>query len=351
MLRTIGRIVMLLLVVAFPLAGQQTPQFQSDFGREHCTFTSVGQSPYFPIVPGLVLQLEGDELDDGETVHIALQISLLQDTEVVDGVTTRVYEEREWEDSELIEVSRNFMAVCRETGDVWYFGEDVDIYENGVITSHEGAWRAGVNGAKPGIIMPGSPVIGARYYQEIAPAIAEDRAEIVGHRDGYVVPAGTFNGVLETSETSALSSGSDSKFYAKGIGIIQDAAAKLTQVTQPVCVPGEKTLCLNDGRFEVEVEWTSDGVQLSEASVNQVSNESGEVWFFAPDNVELIVKVLDACGAAGFNNYWVFASGLTDRGVTFSVKDTKNGTEKEYSSTLHTPFPTILDTAAFQTCP
>jgi hypothetical protein len=341
-----------LLAVSLPVAAQEEPQFQTDFGREDCTFTSVGQTPYFPLIPGVVLTLEGEEEDDGETVEIRVVISVLGDTEVVDGVTTRVYEEREFEDDELVEVSRNFMAVCRETGDVWYFGEDVDDYEDGVIVGHGGAWRAGVNGAKPGIIMPGSPVLGARFHQELAPGVAEDRAEITGVGEELTVPAGTYENVLATLDSSALDEGSgDEKFYARGIGIIKDADAELVEIELPDCVPGDATLCLNDGRFEVEVEWTSDGATMNEASVTPVANDSGEVWFFRPGNVEMVVKVLDACGVEGFNNYWVFASGLTDRGVVLTVKDTKSGTEKEYSSDLHARFPTILDTAAFQTCP
>ena len=58
-------------------------------------------------------------------------------------VYARVVEEREWKDGELVEVSRNFYARCVQTSDIFYFGEDVDIYEDGVIVSHDGAWLAG----------------------------------------------------------------------------------------------------------------------------------------------------------------------------------------------------------------
>jgi len=344
--------IVLLLAVSSTLQAQEEPVFQRNFGRDNCTFTSVGQSPYFPLLPGLVLTLEGDELDDeAELVHIRLQIDILDDTEIVDGVETRVYEEQEWEDGDLIEVSRNWMAVCRETGDVWYFGEDVDIYEDGEIVSHDGAWRAGVDGAEPGIIMPGSPVTGARYYQEFAADVAEDRGEIVGFENELTVPFGTYEDVLKTHDTSPLDPGAvDEKYYAPGLGIIRDGPVELVSVQMPACVSGEHTLCLNDGRFEIEVDFTVDGAEESEGFVHQVSNESGEVWFFGPDNVELLIKVIDACALEGFNNYWVFASGLTNVGVTIGVKDTVTNAEQEYTSDPGEPFPTILDTAAFQTC-
>lgn len=88
-----------------------------------------------------------------------------------------------------------------------------------------------------------------------------------------------------------------------------------------------------------------------DASVTQASDGSGEIWFFSPDNVELVVKVLDACGLEGFDNYWVFTPGLTNLGVTVTVTDTKSGTEKVYENKASDPFEPVLDTAAFQTCP
>ena len=93
-------------------------------------------------------------------------------------VETRVVEEREWRGDALIEVSRNFFAFCPETSDAYYFGEEVDDYKNGEISGHGGAWLAGLDEARPGMIMPGDPQVGMKYYQEIAPNVALDRAEI-----------------------------------------------------------------------------------------------------------------------------------------------------------------------------
>ena len=79
----------------------------------------TGSNPYFILEPGYQSILEGR----GEK----LAISVLDDTVEIDGVTTRVVEEREWKSGNLIEVSRNFFAIDPETADVFYFGEDVDI--------------------------------------------------------------------------------------------------------------------------------------------------------------------------------------------------------------------------------
>ncbi|MGH7339082.1 MAG: hypothetical protein ACREKH_01195, partial [Candidatus Rokuibacteriota bacterium] len=298
------------------------PDYTSEFGRDRCTFTTTGSNPYFPLWPGYALLIEGEEEDEGELVEISSLNTVLPETEMVDGVKTRVYEERESEDGELVEVSRNFMAYCRETGDVWYFGEDVDIYEDGEIVSHDGAWRAGVGGAEPGIIMPGNPFVGARYFEEFAPGVAEDQGEIVGRDETVTVPVGTFVGVLHTIGTSNLNPSSmDEKFYAPGVGNIVDEVLELVEITPPPCQPDATTHCLSDGRFRVTVEWeTGQGTE----GVGQAilpSADSGEFWFFNQDNTELIVKVLDACTVPDHQAFWVFAAGLTNVGVTITVED------------------------------
>ena len=193
-----------------------------DLGRERCTFTTTGGNPYFPLWPGYALLLEGEEEDEGELIEISSLNTVLADTEMVDGVRTRVYEERESEDGELVEVSRNFMAYCRETGDVWYFGEDVDIYEDGEIVSHEGAWRAGANNALPGIFMPADPQVGQIFAQELAPGVAEDEAELVAAGETVDVALGTFTDTIRFLERSPLDGGTSVKIYAREVGLLVD---------------------------------------------------------------------------------------------------------------------------------
>src|SRR5207244_13152598 len=108
----------------------------------------------------------------------------------VAGVETRVVEEAETDKGNPVEVSRNYFAISKRTNSVFYFGEDVDTYKNGAITGHEGAWLAGTNGARFGLAMPGEPRPKAKYYQEIAPKVAMDRAEIVGVGATVPTPAG-----------------------------------------------------------------------------------------------------------------------------------------------------------------
>jgi len=215
------------MALAMPaIASAHQPPFTDSFMLEECGgFSSSGSNPYFVLEPEFQLILEGKE----KQVNVHLTITVLRQTRMIDGVQTRVVEERETHDGELVEVSRNYFAICNRTNSVFYFGEDVDIYENGVIVSHAGAWHAGENGARPGIIMPGTILLGGRYYQEVAPGVAMDRAEIISMSQVIQTPAGRFENCLETAETTPLEPNAlEFKFYAPGIGLIKDGTLELT---------------------------------------------------------------------------------------------------------------------------
>ncbi len=159
-----------------------------------------------------------------------LVVTVLSDTRNIDGVTTRVVEERETKDGRPVEVSRNYFAMSTRTNAVFYFGEDVDAYKDGKVVNHDGSWIAGESGARFGLMMPGLPLVKARYYQEIAPRIAMDRAEIVSMTETLQTPAGTFTSVLKTIESSQLEAGAgEAKYYAAGIGLLQDGSLKLVK--------------------------------------------------------------------------------------------------------------------------
>jgi hypothetical protein len=199
----------------------QTPQWTDSFPLESCNFSDTGRNDYFILQPGYRLVLKGNEDNDSVT----LVITVLDETQEIDGVLSRVVEERESANGELIEVSRNFFAFCRTYGSIFYFGEDVDIYEDGQVVSHGGAWRAGENGFRPGLMMPGLILAGATYYQEIAPKVAMDRARIVNTDTTIQTPWRVFEHCLVIEETSDLEPGSkEYKYYAPGVGLIRDGA-------------------------------------------------------------------------------------------------------------------------------
>ena len=212
------------------LTNQTSEVWMTSFNLENCDFASTGRNSYFILEPGYQAILEG--VEEGEKLQLVM--SVLNETKIINGVETRVVEEKETEGGNLVEVSRNYFAICGPTNNAIYFGEDVDMYEDGKSISHEGAWLSGENGSKAGVIMPGKVEVGLKYYQEIAPGIAEDRAEIVSVNDTLETPAGKFNQVLKTEETNPLKPGEkEFKFYAPGIGLIQDEAIKLVKHTLP----------------------------------------------------------------------------------------------------------------------
>jgi hypothetical protein len=148
---------------------------------------------------------------------------------MVDGVTTGVLEEREEKDGQLIEVSRNYFATDPNTGAVYYFGEDVDNYKDGKLVNHDSAWLAGEKGARFGLMMPGKPKKGDKYYQEIAPKVAMDRVEVVSVDETVKTPAGTFEHCVHLRETTPLEAGTSHEYYAPGVGMIKDDEFELAE--------------------------------------------------------------------------------------------------------------------------
>jgi hypothetical protein len=185
---------------------------------------SSGKSTYFILDPGYQLVFAGE--DDGKKTELVVTVT--NDTKKIGNVETRVVEERETADGKLVEVSRNYFAMDKTTKDVYYFGEDVDMYKDGKVLNHEGSWVAGTNGAKYGLAVPGEPKVGDRYIMEVAPGVAMDRAEIKSITEGVKVPAGKFQKCLKVKETSALNAKeSGQKYYAPGVGLLRDGDLKL----------------------------------------------------------------------------------------------------------------------------
>lgn len=189
-------------------------------------FSTTSTNPWFPIQVGYIWNYEGEE--DGELVE--LRITVLDQTEAVGGVTTRVVEEREWVDGNLIEVSLNYFAQASD-GSVCYFGEAVDIFdpETGELVSHEGAWRADEGENAPGIIMPADPVPGLKFVMEVAPGIAEDEGVVVGSGPAKVGDV-TYPETIRIREFNPLDGGKGFKVYARNVGLVIDGPVELISV-------------------------------------------------------------------------------------------------------------------------
>jgi len=206
-------------------APQTRREWRDRFEVNKADLLPAGTNPYITIQPGRVLELKhGND---------TLTVTILPETQEVDGIVAGVLEERETKNGQLVEVSRNFMATDRNTGDVYYFGEDVDNYKDGKVVNHESAWRAGTGGARFGLMIPAKPTVGQAFYQEIAPKVAMDRVEVLSTSETVKTPAGTFQNCVHLRETTPLERDVSHKYYAPGIGIIKDDEFELAERPGP----------------------------------------------------------------------------------------------------------------------
>ena len=186
-------------------------------------FSPTVTNRFFPLTPGKTLVYTGTK--DGEK---ALDlVAATSRTRVIDGVTTRVVQDRLYLDNVLAERTSDYYAQDR-CGNVWYFGEDTaELDRHGKVVSTEGTWHAGVDGAQPGVIMQAHPQLGRRFRQEWYEGHAEDVFRVVSRNSRITVPYGSFRHALRTEETNALEPDVlDNKYYVEGIGEVAELSVK-----------------------------------------------------------------------------------------------------------------------------
>ena len=230
----------------FDLCGNNH-EFTVDFLIDGCQFKANGATPYFILTPGFQRILATP--DGAEEPEMSIETVLCKTKTInLDGrlIKTRVYEERALEceegECETVEISLNWFAICKQTGDVYYFGEESKDCEYGFDENDEccneedvcgqettgGSWEAGVNGAMPGIMMPGTFLLGAKYFQEIALSDdAADRGENVAMGLTAPNPDGgdDFEGCVMVHDTNPVEGecgDDDAKTYCPGVGLVQD---------------------------------------------------------------------------------------------------------------------------------
>lgn len=183
-------------------------------------FSHVVNNPYFPLVPGTTTIFEERNGDD----VLDRRVTVTHDTKVVMRVKCVVVRDLITIKGEVQEDTYDWFAQDKQ-GTVWYFGEDTREFKGRGRVSTEGSWEAGVNG-QPGIIMPAHPAAGAPYREEYSPNVAEDMGQVVAVNESVTVPFGSFTGCVRTKEWSMLESGTEKKWYAKGIGEIRIESAR-----------------------------------------------------------------------------------------------------------------------------
>lgn len=139
------------------------------------------------------------------------------------------------------------------------------------------------------------------------------------------------------------------RLEVQGLGTsVSKTLPVLVEASEPkgTCEADPETLCLRDSRYEVKATWLSSDDQEGAARVAYVgTNDSGLLWFFQPENYEMLVKVLDGCAING--RVWVYGSSATDRGYRLTVKDTVTGRTQEYRNEPGQRAPAIVDADAF----
>lgn len=199
-------------------------------------FIPLVDNPYFPLIPGTKWVYEV-ERKDGTTEQDVLEV--LQEKHEVMGIQATIVHDLVSVDGQIVEDTMDWYAQDKD-GNVWYLGETVDNYENGVLVNHDGSWEWAKDGALPGIIMWADPSahVNEAYRQEYYVGEAEDLGQVLSVNESMTVPFGSFENVVKTYDFSSLDPDlQEQKYYAEGIGPI-------------------KTVDLKTGEEEVLVEFT-----------------------------------------------------------------------------------------------
>jgi len=186
-------------------------------------FTTNIDNPFFPLQPGTTFIYKGSKEGSKQRDEFAVT----DRTVVIDGVTCRVVHDKVFMQGVLQEDTFDYFAQDVD-GNVWYFGEDTEELDSkGRVVSTEGTWRAGVDGAQPGVIMEAHPKVNDHYFQEVAAPIAQDEAIVLNLHEIVAVPFGKFTNCLQTKEFTQLEPGNiEHKFYARGVGFILGVVVK-----------------------------------------------------------------------------------------------------------------------------
>jgi hypothetical protein len=179
---------------------------------------------YFPLTPGTTLRYRG-VAENGKTPQTDVA-AVIHQTKQILGVTCTVVRDTVTSRGKNVERTYDWYAQDKQ-GNVWYFGEDSRNFKHGRFVKGDDSWEAGVDGAKPGIIMEGTPRRGDTYRQEYYRGHAEDEARVLGGGGKVKVPYRTFKKTLTTVERSRLDPGArERKFYAAGLGEIKSKVVR-----------------------------------------------------------------------------------------------------------------------------
>ena len=191
------------------------PQGSEPIELDPADFVAEIDNSYWPLLPGSTWVYRET---DSEGAVQRVEVTVTDRAKTILGIDATVVHDVVTEDGELIEDTFDWYAQDT-SGNVWYLGEDTKEFENGKLTTTEGSWEAGVDGAQAGVIVPGDPQVGMTYRQEYYAGEAEDVGEILSLDERAEVPFGSFDNLLMTKDTTPLEPDIlEHKFYAEGVG-------------------------------------------------------------------------------------------------------------------------------------
>ncbi len=211
----IGLVVVLLIIVgAAFLQKKEAESYDPQINPSD--FTTNITNKYFTLPVGRKMVFEAKTEDD---INEKIEIEILKETKTIEGVATIVYLDTVYLNGQLHEVTRDYLAQHKTTGDVWYFGEEVDNYENGKLKDHAGTFIHGKDNAKAGIWMKADQKVGDSYKQEYYKGEAEDMRDTVAVGLTIATKLATYNDCVKVYDWTPLDPKSrEHKYYCPEVG-------------------------------------------------------------------------------------------------------------------------------------
>jgi hypothetical protein len=196
--------------------GADLPQGSESVDLDPADFTTAIDNPYWPMTPGSRWVYRETDSEGAEQRVVVTVTNRTK--QIANGIEAVVVHDAVTEGGEPVEITDDWYAQDSD-GNVWYLGEDTAEYENGKVTSREGSFEAGVDGAQAGVAVPADPEPGMTYRQEYYEGEAEDLGEVVKIDAQAEVPFGHFEDALMTQDTNPLEPKVlEFKFYARDVG-------------------------------------------------------------------------------------------------------------------------------------
>lgn len=208
-IETFAVLTMVFGFASISFAAAELPTFDANNFNNPTNITNS----WFALPVGREFEYGGETEEGVETI----EIEITGETKKVLGIETLVYRDIVWVDGEVVEDTHDYLAQDND-GNVWYFGEDVDNYEEGKLVDHHGSWLAGVDGAKPGYWMKANPQVGDYYKQEFYAGEAEDEAKVLSITEAVKIGLGSYDNCLKIQDIVPGDPVVEYKYYCKQVG-------------------------------------------------------------------------------------------------------------------------------------